>query len=611
MHSVNSGQKALLTCAVEERESSSSESFDGDAVKREAAALGLGKCISSWKQIFPWMHYEETTNMFVCLTCEWGSIDPNVIKIFQITSPKDVHRVAKMLKKHRESKHHQQISTKYETILKLCQYFYPLLKRFSLYSSTMAEIIGNIKVSAGGVFPGPQDPMAMHAFVGYTCKRIAEHIEEDLLNSLSESPFFSVLTHNDNEFSIVRWLNASGKSEEHLFCRHVGFPGQAMTCLDHLESRSIDLKKMVSFTVLSKTSETDANKNMPLVINSPVRCPDMGLFMGWIAEASFMKELFEHLNVLTKLCKTYFHKFALFPEASDLMRLEEPFSHNCILSRKIVAFYFENLLLLKDIAADIHKKTRNMDAYGFSSLQLKNPKAMIQCAFMFHRLQAIMKSVTSNLTSSYKELQQFNRDINARMEKPEVVTDEYAFLSLFNIFVSHVLVSLPVSGNDVVSVLSKKFDSLTEKDIELLLPNLLKEHRHLGTDCILAGLKLLQRSTGNRVCENILEALEYLSSSVELQKKFPEFFVFAQKVNVLPCFPAATEQSFFNVTSLQLSLTERASMHLRHPLSIIILEGPSCDKFSAEKVLEMWARKWKVGSSSRYDFSEKDVTYKI
>ncbi|XP_066990777.1 uncharacterized protein [Macrobrachium rosenbergii] len=576
-------------------------------------ATDLTKCIPSWQQIFPWLHYEEKTSMFTCLLCEWGSMNPNLIKVFQVAVPKDVHLVAKKLRKHKESLNHQKISGKRQTLSDLCKYMYPLLKTFSQDTSSLEDIIQTVTDLAGGSFPGPQDTPSKFAFAGYMSKRIAECIEEDLLNSLSESPCFSILTLENYEYIILRWINSSGESEEHLFCSHIGFPGQEISCITYLENRSIDMSKLVSYTVLSKSSEGETSHKMSPVISSPVRCPDFELFVNWVEEASFLKELFEHLNVLTRLCKTYFHKYAGFPEAYDLICIEEPFSQSCILDEKILTFYFENVDLLRDIATDIHKRTRNMDAYGFSSQKLRSHEVMARCAFLFPKLHVIVKSLfLDHNQSACKALENFNDELCMRMKELKEDTDEYVLLSLFNIYVSHLIVTRPSTEKHVTDILSKNVDDITQEDIDVLLPSLLREYKHIGSEQLLKDFKALQSCISDKDSCSMLHVLEILHATPDLQSKFPQFSLLSKKSKVLPCFLAKKQQSLFNVASLQMFLAGRVANHLKHPITLIILEGPSCEQISVDQVLEMWSRKWKTGPPHRMDFSGLgESVYKI
>lgn len=59
-------------------------------------------------------------------------------------------------------------------------------------------------------------------------------------------------------------------------------------------------------------------------------------------------------------------------------------------------------------------------------------------------------------------------------------------------------------------------------------------------------------------------------------------------------------------------LAGRVANHLKHPITLIILEGPSCEQISVDQVLEMWSRKWKTGPPHRMDFSGLgESVYKI
>ncbi|XP_068230045.1 major antigen-like [Palaemon carinicauda] len=559
-----------------------------------AKSLGpkVSECIETWQKVFPWMYYVEDRRTFICSICEWSSSDPQDIEVFRLQTPKDVYLVAGQLRYHKETTLHRTVAYKREKVTELFDYVFPVLRGHLQEISRVEDIIKTVSDLAGGTFPGPQNSPQKEYFMTYMIKHIAECIEEKLFASLEESPFFSAIAVKDKDYAIIRWLNNRGESEEHFFCSQIGFPGQTMSCLAYLKKRNVNMNKMISYTTLSNLIETNIDNSVMLQV--PVRYPPLSVCLEWLDKASFLKNLFQHLSVLTRLCKTSYHKFAQFPVASELMNMVEPYSHNCIVNSRIVNFFFGNIKVLRKIAQDIYKTTGNMEAYGFSVLELQDYDSLLRCSSLLTKLHSIMSAKHSDPDSLCKLMKDFRTRICQRLpELKRTNAKEYSVMSLIDIFLSHVMITLLSPGKEVTDIFSKSLKSLSSDDLEKMNPNLMSECKGTSAQC-LAKLRSLGSQLGESHDISLLHLLSVIVSKQELAQMHPDLYRLYQKITVLPFLHAHVEQSMFSVAAAEVFLKNKLENRLLLPVTLILLEGQSIEHVEKSFILESWSRKWKV-----------------
>ncbi|KAG7175396.1 hypothetical protein Hamer_G001476 [Homarus americanus] len=171
----------------------------------------VSSCINTWKEVFPWMLYNETCHSFICKFCDWGSPQQNAV--FTLKVPTDVYSVAGQLRLHQEDTAHQEMIVKRTLVSKLFATLYPIIKDIKF--KTFDDILKLVSDGSGGMFPGPQKIHEKKHYTNYMIKLIAEFIEYHLIKSLAESPFFSVSYIEEKDFALIRWLNQKDISQKH------------------------------------------------------------------------------------------------------------------------------------------------------------------------------------------------------------------------------------------------------------------------------------------------------------------------------------------------------------------------------------------------------------
>ncbi|XP_064120574.1 uncharacterized protein LOC135225198 isoform X2 [Macrobrachium nipponense] len=552
----------------------------------------VSECIETWQKVFPWMYYVEHERAFICSICEWSSSDRNDIEVFRLQTPKDVYLVAGQLRYHKETSMHRVVAFKREKVVELFDYVYPVLKGHLQEISGVEDIIRTVSDLAGGTFPGPQQSPQKEYFISYMIKHIAECIEDKLFESLSESPFFSVIAVKDKDYAIIRWLNNRGESEEHFFCSQIGYPGQAMSCLTYLRKRNVNMSKLISYTSLSNLIETTIDSSVMLQV--PVRYPPLSVCLEWLDKASFLKNLFQHLSVLTRLCKASYHKFAQFPEASELMNMTEPYSHNCIVNSRIVNFFFGNIKVLRKISQDIYKTTGNMEAFGFSVLELQDYDSLLRCSSLLTKLHSIMSTKHTDPQSLCQLMKEFRSQICQRLpELKHENLNEYNVMSLIDIFLSHVMLTLLSPGKEITDIFSKNMRHLSSADLEMISPNLMSEYQGNSSQ-YLAKLHSLGKQLGESHDSSLLHLLSIIVSKQDLAQMYPDLYRLYQKITVLPFLHAHVEQSMFSVAAAEVFLTNKVEKRLLLPVTLILLEGPPAELMDKNHILDSWSRKWKI-----------------
>ncbi|KAK7073488.1 hypothetical protein SK128_024122, partial [Halocaridina rubra] len=553
----------------------------------------VASCIEAWKKVFPWMYYLESERTFNCEICEWGTFDRKYIEVCKLRVPKDVYSVAGQLRCHRENLFHRTIAYKKDRVRELYIYSYPVLKDHMQEIIGFDDILKTVTDFAGGKFPGPQESPQKEYFMSFMIKHIAECVEENLLKSLSESPFFSVVTAKDKTYSVVRWLNKKGESEEHFFCSQIGFPGECMSFLTYLKRRNVNMSKLISYSILSNVIAPNMQK--PVMLQVPVRYPPLSVCLEWVCKTRFVKNLFQQLTVLTKLIKTTYHKFAAFPEAADFGNIDEPYAHNCVVNEKIMNFFFGNVALLRKIASDIYNTTGNMEAYGFSALELQEYDSMIRCANLLTRLHAVMSLQNTDSHSLHNKLNDFRREVTQNLSEVTIGCDEYTFLMLIDVFVSHVLLTLISPGKEITDIFSKKLKYLSSDDLQKIFPNLMSDYPGSSNHCLKKFHELRMQLNKSRDC-SVLQLLAILISKPELSKLYPELYSLYQKITVLPFLHAYVEQCMFSVAAAEVFLMNKVEKRLMLPAVMILLEGPAVDQMEQEYILSSWSKKWKFSS---------------
>ncbi|XP_045610365.1 uncharacterized protein [Procambarus clarkii] len=550
----------------------------------------VSSCINAWLKVFPWMLFRETDHSFLCKICEWGAAHSCSHIVFALKAPSDVHFVAGHLRFHQEAPFHKMVESRRTIVVTLFKILYPILKE-SFYNG-LDDLVSSVIKHNGGTFPGPQTSLHMKYFTSFMIKRIAENVEISLLESLAKSPFFSVTAAEDKNFAILRWLNLKGEPEEHFFCSEIYCPGKTMAFTDYLQSRKVDLTKMISFSNFPGKIVTPSNVKKSEL---PIRYPPFSLFMKWLEKVDLLKEVFPHLETLTRLCKSSTYMLNKFPEVTEFIKVENPFSHGCLVNERIIEFYFCYHNELKKTCTDLFNQTGNLDALSFSKFEGKNMYSVRECVSLLPKIHELLTKEDCSYMELYTSSKKLRSTVCAKLRSVEKLdSDEYIVLSLFDMYLSHVITSLHTPEQELVEVITRKLRQLTVNDVGKILTYLKCNYEGASTQCLHSLQRMCKQLSKNKNC-CIYELLECFAKEPELCKDFPGLFHIYQKVKVLPFLHADTDQYMFNLAVLEVlsSNNDDNACTVHHPF-LILLEGSPVEDINLDFVLEVWSNKWKM-----------------
>ncbi|XP_045610362.1 uncharacterized protein [Procambarus clarkii] len=551
----------------------------------------VSSCIEAWHKVFPWMLYRETDHGFFCKTCKWGANTSEChaqSMVYTMKDSSDVLFVAGYLRTHQETHFHKTTEHRISLVITLFKSIYPFI-RHSLYKG-LQDLVKYAVIHNGGSFPGPEDPPQRGYFTYFMIMRIAEYIEMDLLASLAKSPFFSITSAADKEFAILRWLNQKGEPEEHFFCSKICHPKEDMSIRVYLQKREVDMTKLISFSHFPNKKVTPSCAQISQLA---IRYPPLNMLMKWLQKTCLLKDIFYHLEMFARLCRIH-PDLARFPEVAEVVQIKKPVSYGCLVNEKIMKFFFGAINEIKSVCVKIHNETGNVDALNFSKWELKNSTSVQGCVSLLHTLHNLLAKKDCSYVNLYTMINEFRSSVCSKMKVREnLEADVYAVLSLFDLYLSHVIISLLTPEQKLADIFAKKLRHVTVNDVEKITGYLNSSFEGGSEQCLQTLLRLCIILSKSEDC-SVFELLECFATKQELCKAFPELFSFYQKIKVLPFFQADTGQYMFNLAVLEMLSSNKVEKHYIPLLSLIILEGPPIEDIDIGKLLDIWAYKWKM-----------------
>lgn len=571
-------------------------------VKKRPVMPELSGCIKNWQKVFPWVTYCSEKQTFICENCKWGSMDPAQFEVFVLSKPSKVYQTAKILRCHDESRKHKEFVMKKLQIQKLLRIVYSLVKGTLKEVSGLEELTERITNIEGGVFPGPQRSPEKECIVSYMVKHIATCLQNRQLKALERSPYFSVLAFEKNSLAIIRWINQSGESEEHLLCLNRHPQKKELTVKQYLECKNVDLQKMSFYADIPHMKTLGLLDRLAL----PARLPSLKKFLSWLEGKSIFKDLFHYLEAFTKLCKASQFKFVNFPETEEVLQLEKPYSHNCIKSANILNFFSKNSLKLKEIAYTIYEETGSLEALEFSTLDLTHMVAFKIAEAIFPRLHAIF-SIKEHSHDSIMEITELRKIVACMLKCIEGQEAEYVtILSILDIFLSYALLSLHSQKEETVIFFTKRLQQVTTFILEKVFERFMKEFT--GKSCeLLQDMHAVRTLLGKKKSCTVVELLEAFGAKPDLWGDYPKLHEVYLKVKVLPFISAKVELSMFDVALAYGTLTNKFTRTLVTAMAYISIEGPSAKEIDEDYIVREWSSEWKMcsekilGSSESYE----------
>ncbi|XP_053648276.2 uncharacterized protein [Cherax quadricarinatus] len=549
----------------------------------------VSSCIQTWQRVFSWMVYRESDHSFTCRICDWGAVQLTSEVVFALTDPTEVYLVAGNLRSHQETRSHKMMAFKTSLIITFFKTIYPTLKK-NLYKG-LDDIISSVVNLCGGIFPGPRVSPQKEYFTSYMIKHIAECLEINLIESLTNSPFFSIIAVEGKDFAILRWLNQKGEPVEHFLCSKIFCSVEGMTITSYLQKKKVDTTKMILFRLFP--SSTERPSPFITVSQLPVRYPPLSQLMNWLQKMDLFKDTFTHLEALTRLCKSSHPRLNNFPETAEIAQFEEPFSHACLLNKRVIKFFMGNVGKLKAICNDIYIKTGCLDALSISKLELRKSESLQNCVSLLLKLQEVFSKECSYF-HLFELIKDFRCSVCKKLKSVKNCDpDEYAVLSLLDVYLSHVIISLLTPEQKFANIFIRKLSRINVNDIEQILKHLNIQFTEGAMQCFMSLQELHTRLSKHRDC-NIIELLNNFSIDPKLCKDFPQLFHLYQKIKVVPFLRACTEQYMFNLAVLEMLSTDTVEKRLLPSLSLIALEGPPMEDINLDLVLDLWSKKWKM-----------------
>lgn len=570
-----------------------SEAVPGSQVKKMASVMPeLSGCIKNWQKVFPWVTYCCEKQTLICENCKWGSTDPVQFEVFVLTNPSKVFQTAKMLRCHDESPKHRELVVKKLQIQKLFRHIYSLLKGNMKEVSGLEGITERISYLEGGIFPGPQKSPEKEYIVSYMVKHIAICLQNRQLESLEKSPYFSVLAFEKNSLAIMRWINQSGESEEHLLCFCGKSQNEELTLKQYLKYKQVDLQKMSFCADIPHMRNIGSLDTLAL----PARLPSLKKCLSWLEDKGTFKDLFHYLETFTKLCKASQFMFANFPETEEILQLEEPYGHNCLKSASILNFFSKNFLKLQEIAYTIYKETGSLEALEFSSLDITHQSAFKIAEAVFPRLHSVFAKKEHNQSSitEITALRKFVASMFKHMDDQE--SEDLGILSIIDIFLSYALLSLQSYLEETMIFFTMRLQQVTTFTMEKVFEKFMKEFK--GRSCeLLQDIHAVRTLLGKKKSCTVLDLLEAFGEKPDMCDAYPKLHEVYLKVKVLPFTNAKVELSMFDVALAYGTLIGNFSGPLVMAMAYISIEGPSPKDIDEDYIMREWSDKWKA---SRY-----------
>lgn len=545
-------------------------------------------CIPSWKKVFPWIDYVKAGNCFICKICYWGNVNNQNSVIYTLKNPRDVLCVAGQLRIHKNTTTHENFSAQLKRVSGLLQHMYSRIKSNSFDS--LNDITDALSSQADGKFLRSLIPTEKTYFVSYAIRYIAECIELNLLRSLDKSPFFSIVAFEEMDYAVLRWLNHKGKPEEHIFSNQITCPGEIMSISFYLRQKNVNMTKMISYSNFPTSLSLNLSNDWTQQI--PVRGPPLSVCLKWLEQTELLKSLFSYVETLVKLCKRSHHKFMKFPEAQEVVKVEEPYGHNFIVNENIMRFFFQNFKELKMISREIYEETGNVEAYYISTMDIENNDSVQFCLSPLPSLYLILNKEIYDFSSICTVLKEFRSKVNGR--RPENIDhriDEVMYL--LDTYLSHIIIFLDTQNQCSTGIFTEKLKNININVMDDILTKTQADYRGGSKQCLQDLYVCCRLMSVSEDC-TIMELLECLFTKSDFHQTFPHLLRLHQRISVLPCFCADVEQYKFDIMSSQMFLKGKVIDELVSPLALILLEGPSVEKIGVEYYLAHWSKKWKM-----------------
>ncbi|XP_064078971.1 uncharacterized protein LOC135196233 isoform X2 [Macrobrachium nipponense] len=543
----------------------------------------IQECLSSWKTVFPWVQYKKS-NKLICELCQWGFNFPKYHEVLQFHSVSDKFSVAAKLRVHTKKKFHIIAKEEQALTLKLCEEFYCLIKNEIFKIKSIEDFFHWVSV-----FSSDQIPQNTSLFP-LVVQNLAVIIEEENLESLFASPYFSVIAFGKMNFMILRWLTPQNEVVEHYFSSFIQKTEEKLPILAYLQYRGLDMSRMVSFSDVIEPPKEFIRK-ATLAVNVANRLCSVDALLMWLSKTECLQDIFLHLEAVFKLC----HLTKFPPRMKQLQVLENFGISEVYKALKVECLLYKifiNYIYLDEL---IHQFSSSYSFQGldFRRLSLRKDSSLIEILFFLPKLNEIVEDVDS--PDCLEDLQKLRNIITSKIVEKKGVKGihdekENLVITVIDTFICQAIStkqSQTLTKFPYIDILSKEMRNITVVEFEsvfsLFMPS-------LGNGKGFQQLKQLQDVFYENKNDSPLKILSMLQSCPAYHQKYAELLRLGQMIMVIPALNAHVERYAFEIGVTEFVLSKKFPKDLEPLITYLNIEGPlAFSSLNKEKILKLFS----------------------
>ncbi|XP_066964062.1 uncharacterized protein [Macrobrachium rosenbergii] len=543
----------------------------------------IQECLSSWKTVFPWVQYKKS-NKLICELCQWGFNFPKYHEVLQFHSVSDKFSVAAKLRVHTKKKFHIIAKEEQALTLKLCEEFYCLIKNEMFKIKSIEDFVHRISV-----FSSDQIPQKT-SLIPVVVQNLAVIIEEENLESLFASPYFSVIAFGKMNFMILRWLTPQNEVVEHYFSSFIQKSEEKLPILAYLQYRGLDMSRMVSFSDVIEPPKEFMRK-ATLAVNVANRLCSVDALLMWLSKTECLQDIFLHLEGVCKLCH-----LTDFPPRLKQLHLMESFG----VSEVYKALRVEGLLykiLINDVYLDrvLHQfsSSHGFQGLNFRTLRVRKDSTLIEILFLLPKLSEIVEDIDS--PECLENLQKLRNIVTSKRVKKKGVKGihdekENLIATVIDMFICQAIStkqSQTLTKFPYIDILSKEMRDISVLEFESVFSVFMPS---LGNGKGLQQLKQLQHLFQENENDSPLKILSMLQCCPVYHQKYAELLRLGQMIMVIPALNAHVERYAFEITATEFFLLKKFPKELKPLITYLNIEGPlAFNDLNREKILKVFS----------------------
>ncbi|XP_066964055.1 uncharacterized protein [Macrobrachium rosenbergii] len=543
----------------------------------------IQECLSSWKTVFPWVQYEKS-NKLICELCQWGFNSPVYHEVLQLHSVNDKFSVAAKLRVHTKKKFHIIAEEEQALTLKLCEELYCLIKNEIFKIKSIEDFSHRISVFSSGQIP------QIISLIPVVVQNLAVIIEEENLESLFASPYFSVIAFGKMNFMILRWLTPQNEVVEHFFSSFIQKSEEKLPILAYLQYRGLDMSRMVSFSDVVEPPKEFIRK-ATLAVNVANRLCSVDALLMWLSKTECLQDIFLHLEGVWNLCH-----LTEFPPRLKQLHLMESFGVSEVYKALRVDGLLHNILV-NDVYLDRmlqqFSSLHGFQGLNFQTLSVRKDSPLIEILFFLPKLSEIVEDVDS--PDCLENLQKLRNVVTSKRVKKKGVKGihdekENLAVTVIDMFICQAILtkqSQTLTKFPYIAILSKEFRDISVLEFESVFSVFMPS---LGNGKGLQQLQQLQHLFQEHENDSPLKILSMLQCCPAYHQKYAELRRLGQMIMVIPALNAHVERYAFEITATELFLSKKIPKEVEPLITYLNIEGQlAFSGLNREKILKVFS----------------------